>query len=131
MKLLLDADFLVGLAKTDDAHHEKCLEMFAKLKHRGAKFFSTNLVIQEVGTVLSHKIGPVAVNSFYKKLPKLGLFLIRVDKMVEDKAWVVMLEQTRKGCSFVDCSNLIIVEENGFDGILSFDKFYPKELRLV
>ena len=40
------------------------------------------------------------------------------------------LKQTKKGCSFIDCANLAVIERYKLDGILTFDEFYPKELRV-
>lgn len=131
MKYLIDSDFWVALVKQDDGHHQEVVEAFRELKRGRVKFFSTNLVLQEVGTVLSHKVSAEAVRIFYKKVSKLGLFLIRVGEKSEKKSWDIFLQQTKKGCSFVDCSNLAIVDEYNLDGILSFDKFYPKDLRKI
>jgi len=129
-KLLVDADWLVGAFRVDDPHHEATARSMANHVRDEDKLYVLNLVIQETGTVLSHRTGMEAVGLFWEKLPKLGLKIIRADEDLEDEAWKVFLRQTKKGCSFVDCANLVAIEMYKFDGILSFDKFYSKSLRI-
>lgn len=130
-KLLIDADWLVGAFRDEDPHHKVAAKSVARHVENKDELYVLNLVIQETGTVLSHRTGMGAVRLFWEKLPKLRLKAIRVDEDLEDEAWGIFLKQTRKGCSFVDCANLAVIEKYKLDGILTFDKFYPKELRLT
>ncbi len=129
MKVLVDSDFLVGLFRDEDAHHLNSLNLLKKEIRAGSGLFVSNLVLFETATVLAHRVNMDAVRLFYEKLPKLKLKRIGIDEKMENRSWEIFLEQTRKGCSFVDCANLAAVEIYKFDGILSFDKFYPKSLR--
>lgn len=90
----------------------------------------SNLVLQETATVLSHRTGMPAVRLFKDKVPNLGLTVVYIEKDLEEEGWKAFLGQTKKGCSFVDCSNLAVINKYKLDGILSFDEFYPKSLRL-
>lgn len=129
MKLLVDSDFLVGLFRDEDVHHARTGELFGKLVDNGSQLFVCNLVLHETGTVLAHRVNMDAVRLFHKRLPELELRVIDFDGEGEKLAWRIFLKQTKKGCSFVDCANLALIEVRKFDGILSFDKFYPKDLR--
>lgn len=129
MKLLIDADFLIGSIFTEDAHHIRSVTLFKELKYRGDIFFILNSVVQEVATVISHKVGMNEVKSFIKEYPSMGFTEIPLSRDVELRAWEVFLTQTKKGCSFVDCANLAVIEKYNLDGVLSFDEFYPKKLR--
>ena len=130
-KLLVDTDWLVGIFRNGDPHYKSAAKSLAKQFQSGNGVYVLNLVIQETGTVLSHRTGMGAVKLFWEKLPKLRLKIIWLDEVLEAEAWTVFLRQTKKGCSFVDCANLAVIDKYKLGGILSFDEFYPKELRLV
>lgn len=129
MKLLIDSDFLVGLFRDKDPHHVRTTQIMAE-RHGRDELVVSNLVLQETATVLSHRTGMPAVRLFWDKTPNLGLTVIYIEKDLEEEAWKIFLSQTKKGCSFVDCANLAVVEKYKLDGILAFDEFYPKGLRL-
>ena len=129
MKVLVDSDFLVGLFRDEDTHHQNSLNLLEKEIRAGSSLFVSNLVLFETATVLAHRVNMDAVRLFYEKLPKLKLKRIGIDEKMETKSWEIFLKQTKKGCSFVDCANLAAVEIYRFEGILSFDQFYPKNLK--
>lgn len=128
MKILIDSDFLVGFFLSGDAHHQKTKRIYEEFSEKGDIYVS-NLVIQETATVISHLVGMDAVRIFSNKFSSLGLIKIDLDKSLEADAWKIFLQQTKKRSSFVDCLNLALIKQNKMDRILSFDKFYPKELR--
>lgn len=92
------------------------------------QLYVSHLVLQETGTVLNHRVGPAAVQLFRENFPELEALEIRLDESLEEKSWKLFVDQTKKGCSFVDCSNIILCKEFLLDKIISFDSFYPKKL---
>lgn len=130
MKVLIDSDFLVGLFRVGDPHHEVAITLLKQYKNGSSTFHVLNLVLQEAATVLSHRVGMKAVRLFHAKYPKLGFSIIDMDKQIELVAWEIFLQQTKKGCSFVDCANLASCRHYVMDKIFSFDRFYPTELLL-
>ena len=128
MKLLVDSDCLVGAFREGDPHSTAATELIDKHSRSGTKLHASNLVIQESATVLSHRVGMDAVRLFYQKYPKLGLYIVDIDPALEKLSWDIFLRQTKKGTSFVDCSNLAVIQKYKLEGILSFDSFYPKSL---
>ncbi len=130
MKVLIDSDFLVGLFRVGDPHHEVTMTILKQHNNGSSIFHVLNLVLQETATVLSHRVGMEAVRLFHAKYPKLGLNIIDMDKEIELAAWQIFLEQTKKGTSFIDCANLATCRHYAMDKIFSFDRFYPKELLL-
>ena len=131
MKLLVDSDFLFGSLVDHDAHNARAIGLFHHHKQSGASFYVLDSVLQEVGTLLSHRIGMESVRSFRQQYASLGMKEIHLDEFIEKEAWIIFLHQTKKGCSFVDCANLAIIEKYTLDGILSFDTFYPKNVRIT
>ena len=129
MKLLVDSDFLFGLFVPDDLHHKRARQIWVDLVKREDEVFVLKLTIQETATVLSHKRDQRTAISFVDKLPELGLRVLGIDVEVEEDGWKIFKAQTKKGISYVDCINLAVIQKFKFDGILSFDKFYPKSLK--
>lgn len=127
-KLLVDSDFLVGVFRQDDTNHQKAIELLEKMKEEEVELWMSNLVHQESATVISHRVGMEAVRSFVKNLALDIHKRVLVEEELEKKAWKIFLSQTKKGCSFVDCANLAVVEKYKLDGILTFDEFYPEKL---
>ena len=130
-KVLIDSDGLIASYFVGDANHEVGSKIFKKLIESNAPLFVVNLVILEVATVLSHKVNQATAMDFVSRFHKLPITQITVDRKLEAMAWKLFHKQTKKGISFVDCANLVCIEQKGLDGIFSFDKFYSRELRVV
>ena len=129
-RLLVDSDFLVGVFRQEDTNHQKAIGLLEKMKEEEVELWMSNLVHQESATVVSHRVGMEAVRSFVKNLASDIHRRVLVDEELEKKTWKIFLSQTKKGCSFVDCANLAVINKYKLDGILSFDEFYSKSLRL-
>lgn len=129
-RFLVDSDFLVGVFREGDANHEKAMGILGRIKGEEIELWMSNLVQQESATVVSHKVGMEAVRQYMKILAGDVQRVVSVDEALEKSAWGIFLKQTKKGCSFVDCANLAVIEKYKLDRILTFDEFYPKGLRL-
>lgn len=125
MKYLVDSDFWFGLFVAGDANHTESKKIFSEILKTNDSLFCLRLVVYETATVLSYKIDQKASRVFVKKFPFLSVSLVDVDEELERKSWEIFERQTKKGTSFIDCANLAAKEKYRFDGILSFDKFYP------
>lgn len=127
-KALIDTNIVVALYRPDDFLHQAAVAVVSKLKQSDWKFIFTNLLFQETATVLSMRVGMSLAKKFLKDYQNLLDQIIFVDEEVEKPSWEIFTRQTKKGTSFVDCSNMAVLEKYKLDGILSFDKFYPKKL---
>lgn len=128
MKYLLDSDFLYALYKPDDSNNDRSKKLF--LKTQGHELIVTNLVLQESTTLVARRIDMKNAKIFYESVSKIANKQITLSQDVEKNAWKLFLKQTKKGTSFIDCANLAVVQKYKLDGILSFDEFYPKEVRV-
>jgi len=130
MKILLDSDYLVALFRKDDSNNKKAQSLTKQTSKNNPEKYILNLVIYETATVLSNRVGMSAVKLFYDKIPALNLIKIYLDKSLETIAWEIMLGQTKKHTSFIDCANLAVTQYYKLDYIFSFDSFYPKQYLL-
>ena len=126
MKFLVDTDYLFGIAVSDDPHHEQAKRIADRV--RADSLYITNVVYYEIATVLSYKANQQVAKEFIQKVKNGVISIVRVEGVLEEKAWDVFMKQTKKGISFVDCANLAVIEYYNLDGILSFDGFYPARL---
>ena len=126
MKVLVDSDALFAAYSAVDPNHERAVSQFRLLRFQGVTCYVINLVLYEVVTVISHKLGQDVAVGFVKNLPTLNLNRIDFDAVMEEKSWKVFMNQTKKGTSFADCANVAVMREMNLDQIFSFDKFYKR-----
>jgi len=131
MKLLADSDFLFGLFVNVDAHHCESISLLKKITNNKDKIIVLNLVIQETATVISNKRSQSEAVLFLDGIFKMPVEILKVGEDDENSGWQMFRKQTKKGTSFVDCANLAVTQKYKLDGILSFDKFYPKNIRIT
>lgn len=128
-KIIVDSDILVACYKHDDASHYTAVKL-SELIHKKNQFMALNIVVQESTTVISNRMGMNDARRFYSNISHFIDHIIQLDELVEKSAWDILLKQTKKGCSFVDCANIAAVHEYKLNGILSFDAFYPHSARV-
>lgn len=128
MTLLIDSDCLFATYVAKDPNHKIATTLLKKHQQLGSKLYITNLVLQELATVFSHKIGQLESIEFIQKIKLLQLIQITVDETLEKHGWEIFLQQSKKGTSFVDCANMAACDFYKMDGILSFDEFYKDKL---
>lgn len=124
MRILVDADFLVALAKKDDSNHAKAVTLAEKFT--GSFFFITQFTIPEAATVLSYKVSQDSAKSFLNKTRKMNLVELPFAHNLSESTDSLFNSSSKKGTSWIDCLNITYVKNFQLDGILSFDKFYQK-----
>lgn len=125
-EVLVDADALVALVKTDDTNHKKALSLSEALQKKGCVWYVSPFTIGEVVTVISHKINQDTAKKVLKELRKQNLNELALKNehvyLVDD--W--FNKQNKKGTSYFDCYNMALLEryKNQLDAIFSFDTVY-------
>ena len=126
MQILIDADALVALAKSDDIHHARALEISSGLKHRRVDFGISPFAIPEAATVLSYKVSHDAAKKILEAARGSEFAELELTDEVRELADTWFLKLNQKGTSYFDCVNLALLQNYGFDAIFSFDKIYGK-----
>ncbi len=129
-KVLLDSDFIVGLLREDEDLHETIKKLVNSDWFEKAYVVVTSLVKMEAATVVSNRVGMKMARELVDCVDGLIDEEVFIDERWMDMGWLVFLEQTKKGSSFIDSMNLVVAKKLGCKKILSFDKFYPKEFRV-
>lgn len=126
--ILVDADALVAIAKSDDTNHSRALLIDRKLHQMGVIFYLSPFTVAEAATVLSYKVSQTAARKFLKEIRKLDLTTFELPekhKLLADK-WFE--KQNQKGTSYFDCYNMALLDryKNQIMAIFSFDEVYKK-----
>jgi uncharacterized protein len=124
--VFVDADAFVAIAREDDTNHERALSLLSALSAKSLQFVTSNYVFSESVTVISQRVNHQAATAFINqiKAPESPFQVYYVDEAIEDMAVVIFRGQTSKNVSFVDCTNMALVERHEIDYIFSFDKVY-------
>ena len=134
MTVLVDSDVFVSLGKEKDALHEKSLSLVGELKKRGALLVTSNYVFSEAITVISQRVSRRAAVEFIEKFKtsQSSISCLWIDTEIESLAIEIFKNQTSKNVSFVDCTNIALVQLYNMHAIFSFDKIYSKNgVRMV
>jgi len=124
MKILIDADALVALAKTDDSNHQQAIKISQKL--RKAFFYITPFTIPEAATVLAYKVSQKQAVRFLKNARERQLIAVNPEPEIYALADRIFCGQQKKGTSWIDCLNVAVVKKMNLEAIFSFDRFYRK-----
>jgi predicted nucleic acid-binding protein len=123
MRLLVDTDFLIALIKEDDKNHPKAISKLRGLKE--TLIFVNPFIIPETAIVLFYKVSQKSAKKFLREARRTFVELPLKEEIITlaDK---IFLAQNKRGISWIDCLNAAFVKYYKLDGILPFDKFYPK-----
>ena len=125
---LLDTVFLYAYFFEGQSTHTKALDIMKKIEE--ADLYVSNLVLQELATVLSNKESQAKAKIAIKKCKLLDLNIITINHFQESETWKLFGSITNNKTSFIDCSNLYLAKQFKYK-IASFDKFYPEEIKVI
>ena len=128
LTIFVDADAFVALAREDDTNHPRALQILNYLSQHSANLITSNYVFAETVTVISQRVSHQAALSFIKETssPASPLIVQWIDLETEKRAIHIFAKQTSKNVSFVDCTNMAILQQKRITHIFSFDKVYQK-----
>ncbi|MBI4253209.1 type II toxin-antitoxin system VapC family toxin [Candidatus Uhrbacteria bacterium] len=126
-EFLADADFLIALYSKNDTNHAKAL----KLLERVADFFRPRIVISmlvygEVVTILSQRVAQKTAHHFMDDSEQQGITVMAITQEIFRFAQDIFRRQRSKNVSFVDATNIALMQNKSFMGLLSFDRDYLK-----
>ncbi len=125
MKLLYDTDFILNLLIKGESNHERAVSIIEQITPTQEWYLK--LVHFELATVLSRKFDHDFALRVLDGFSQTTLNPLDLSEKDEKETWDLFKSFKRKNISYVDCANIVVAKKNGFK-ILSFDKFYPKEL---
>lgn len=128
LDILVDADALVALVKTNEPNHKKALFISDTLQKKGCTWYVSPFTIAEVVTVISHKVNQVTAKKVLKELRRQNpnLLILKDEHLHLADDW--FNKQSKKGTSYFDCYNMALLEryKNQIGAIFSFDGVYKR-----
>ena len=128
-QILIDSDAFIGLVFRQDAHHERVRNLWRQLQIEQVQFITSNLVITETATMLSRRISLSIAQQFLQSAQDIQTII--VDDHIHQLTVDLFQKQQREHTSFVDLSNVVILQELKIKRIFSFDKVYTKDFGLT
>ncbi|AKM79640.1 MAG: hypothetical protein UX85_C0001G0200 [Candidatus Beckwithbacteria bacterium GW2011_GWB1_47_15] len=126
--VLVDADALVALAKTNDSNHKRAIRLSEKLQKAGVSFYFSPFTVAEATTVLSYKTSQPDAKKFLKQIRSLQIPVLELPEKFSSLADEWFLKQKQKGTSYFDCYNMALLDryKKQLVAIFSFDVIYKK-----
>lgn len=126
LHFFVDTDAFVALAKEDDPSHHRALTIASLLEQQNVRYVTSNYVFSETVTVISQRLNHNTSLQFIENIRSAtSPFPITwITPELEEKALRIFERQTSKNVSFVDCTNMAVLDHLRLDGIFSFDKAY-------
>ncbi len=117
LKIFVDADAFVALAREDDTNHKRAIACLQNLIEQSVVFITSNYVFSESITVISMLKSHEAAVQFIEAMqsPESQYLLKRADEALEEKALQIFKEQTSKNTSYVDCTNMAFMRQLHID----------------
>lgn len=128
LDILVDADALVALVKTNEPNHKKALSISKALRKKGCSWYISPFTIGEVVTVISHKVNQTTAKKVLKELRKQNLNILVLKDEYINLADNWFNKQNKKGTSYFDCYNMALLERyrKQLNAIFSFDSVYKR-----
>lgn len=132
MTAFVDASFLFALFNRDDEFYPKAIEIAGLLKESATRLLTSNIVLAETVNLVFRDQGPKAARDFAKSFRKSKVEEFFVSDELFKKAYQLLFAQkTKQGLNFFDCLHLVTMKALGIETILSFDKGFKKEVKVI
>lgn len=126
-KILVDSDAFVGQYFEKDVHFKEATKLFDKLEEKETILLTTNMVVAETATVLSHRSGQALARIYLEDIVDSAFPVLHVAEKLHQQAIDIFKVQASRGTSMTDCANVAVMKRFEISTIFSFDKFYGKQ----
>jgi predicted nucleic acid-binding protein len=128
--ILVDSCVFIAYANTRDVHHKKALKIMEDISSGmyGKPIFS-DYIFSEVVTVMLLKTGFNHAKKFGTYMVSSEYELFKIDERTFEKAWKIFCDV--QDMSFVDCTNLALMERFDIKKIATFDKGFLKKAEVI
>lgn len=128
-RIFVDTNYWVALFNPKDALHSRAITVSSRLTEEKTRLCVSSFIFLEVATILSQKCGKEVsrvVGTYLLEDPYVQI--LHIDEPLQEKSWRIFQEIQSKNMSFVDCSILAVMQEEGIKELLTFDTTDFKKL---
>lgn len=121
-KIFIDTLFVVALINQRDTYHAKANELADE--YEGEPFFTTDVVLLEIGNSLARNFKAEAVQVIDDFLTSGEVEIIRLDSKLFERAYALYKQYRDKEWGLIDCVSFIVMREAGVNSALTFDQHF-------
>ncbi len=126
LKIFVDTSAFVSLQDKSDPNHEKAGKFALKLQELNAQLYTSSEIIGEALTVIARKLGKSQALQFYRGYLKSGIEEIFISARLNESTKKLFFTVKSKNISYIDCSNVIAMENAKIKSIFAFDQDFKK-----
>lgn len=132
MIAFIDASFLIALYHQKDDFHPKAKKVVKKLEKKPFKPITSNVVVAEAVNFIFRNNGPKLAKGLLDSIKKSPLKEIFLSEEIFNKGYKLLFKQkTKRGLNLFDCLHLATMKALGIETILTFDKRFKREVKVI
>jgi len=125
--LFVDTGFFLALEIKTDQNHAAAKHYWQKLKLTPVPMVTTTYVMDETVTFLNTRgWHDKAVNVGNRLLNSTAIQLVHIDEVFFQLAWAYFQQHADKTYLLTDCLSFIVMQHQGIQAALSFDKHFTQ-----
>jgi uncharacterized protein len=126
-KVFVDTSAFVALRNSAEREHAAAQAALSVLLGERATLCTSNYVFAETYTALLVRVGRTEAIEWGRRFREgEAIELIRVEELVEEEAWSILEAHTDKQWSYVDATSFALMEREGIDTALAFDRHFAQ-----
>lgn len=127
MNVFVDTSAFVALENRRDAHHADATKTYRKLIRGGAKFVTSDFVLDETVTLLRARASAGDAVAWGRRLLSSMMFELHlIDRSILVDALRVMEAAADQRFSFTDCTSFVLVSRERLEGAFAFDDDFQR-----
>ncbi|MBD3160226.1 MAG: PIN domain-containing protein [Candidatus Lokiarchaeota archaeon] len=128
MSIFVDTSGFFDFYNRSSAKHEDAIETMREIqKGRWGRIVTTNYVLDELLTLICHKIDHQSAVSFGESLRKSELVTFFIDEQWEKHAWNYFKTLENSEISFTDCTSFVVINRLNVDYVFTFDRHFKSQ----
>lgn len=132
MTVFADASFLIALLHTRDDFHLKAKKIVTQLDPGSIYCFTSNIAIAEVINYIFRLKGAKVAKKYFAIIKKTGIEEVFVNGEIFTQGYHLLFSQKPKGgLNLFDCLHLATMKSLDIDTILTFDRGFKKEVKVI
>jgi uncharacterized protein len=126
-KVFIDTSAFVALRNRAEREHVAARAALSMLVSERAVLCTSNYVFAETYMALLVRVGRSEAIEWGRRF-RVGeaIELIRVEESLDDEAWATLESHTDKQWSYVDATSFALMEREGIDTALAFDRHFAQ-----
>lgn len=128
LKVFVDTGAWYAVSNQYDQHFTAAQGYYSDTVRRGARFITSDYVLDETLTRLRYDFGHASAMEFWERTQRArighALDIVRVTETVWELAMDIFLRYTDQRFSFTDCTSFVLARDNDVDEVFAFDEHF-------